>query len=219
MILAVIKYSKKKDGSEKLSTNFTVKEFACKDGSDTIYISQELVKVLQKIRTKFKKSITINSGYRTPTYNRKIGGSYSSYHTKGMAADIAIKGVDPLQVALYAHSILGSTGGVEVGSYSEGTDGYIHIDVRTSGWRAIKPNSSGSYTTYSTFLPTVKYGTKGDAVTVLSRKLKKLGYMTSVKSQVDSSMYSAIKAFQSKNGLSQDGVCGAKTWEALINEL
>lgn len=217
--MAVIRYSKKNDGAEKLSTNFTVKEFACKDGSDEILISQELVQVLQKIRTKFKKAVTINSGYRTPTYNRKIGGSYKSLHTQGLAADIAVKGVDPLAVAMYAHSILGSSGGVEVGSYNEGTGGYIHIDVRNTSWRAIKPNTTGTYTTYTSFLPTVRYGTVGASVTVLSRKLKKLGYMTSVKNRCDSIMFSAIKAFQAKAGLTQDGICGVKTWNALIEEL
>ena len=218
--MAVIKYSYKKDGKEKLSTNFSVYEFRCKDGSDAILISQELVKVLQKIRTKFKKKLTITSGYRTSTYNRQIGGSYSSYHTKGMAADFVVEGVDPLVVAEYAHSILGSTGGVEVGSYDEGTDGYVHVDVRTTAWRAIRAQRSpNTYTTYLTFLPTVRYGSKGASVKVLSRKLKKLGYMTSVKSQVDSAMYSSIKSFQTKSGLTADGICGAKTWKALVKEL
>ena len=217
--MAVIKYSKKKDGDEKLSTNFTVKEFACKDGSDEILISQELVQVLQKIRTKFKKPVAINSGYRTSTYNRKIGGAYKSMHTQGLAADIAVKGVDPLAVAMYASKLLGKTGGVEVGSYNEGTGGYIHIDVRTTPWRSIKPSASAPYTTYTTFLPTIKYGSTGAGVTVLSRKLKKLGYMTAVKDRCDSIMYSAIKSFQSKAGLTQDGICGEKTWVAIISEL
>ena len=43
-------YSLKKDGSKKLSQNFTVSEFACKDGSDKVLIDTTLVDVLQKIR-------------------------------------------------------------------------------------------------------------------------------------------------------------------------
>ena len=31
-------YSKAKDGGKKLSTNFAVKEFACKDGSDAVLV-------------------------------------------------------------------------------------------------------------------------------------------------------------------------------------
>ena len=44
-------YSKKKDGGRKLSTNFTVKEFACSDGSDAVLVAPRLVMVLQSIRS------------------------------------------------------------------------------------------------------------------------------------------------------------------------
>ena len=49
-------YSKSKYGNMKLSANFKVKEFACKDGSDPIFTNDELVEVLQKIRDHFKKA-------------------------------------------------------------------------------------------------------------------------------------------------------------------
>ena len=48
-------FSKAKDGNVNLSKNFKVKEFACKDGSDPIFINSELVDVLQKIRDHFGK--------------------------------------------------------------------------------------------------------------------------------------------------------------------
>lgn len=75
MAVVICAYSKKKDGNKKLSTNFKVKEFACSDGSDPIFIAPELVEVLQKIRTYFGKAVTINSAYRTPTRNKKVGGA------------------------------------------------------------------------------------------------------------------------------------------------
>ena len=65
--MAIKAYSKKKDGNKKLITNFSVKEFACTDGSDPIFIDTELVSILQKIRTHFGKAVTITSAYRTPT--------------------------------------------------------------------------------------------------------------------------------------------------------
>lgn len=64
-------YSKAKNGSVKLSANFKVSEFACKDGSDTVFISPGLVTVLQKIREHFAKPVNITSAYRTDTYNKK----------------------------------------------------------------------------------------------------------------------------------------------------
>lgn len=81
-------YSVKNQGNVKLSANFTVKEFACKDGSDSVLVDTALVEVLQKIRDYFGKPVIINSAYRTPEHNRKVGGSSGSYHVKGMAADI-----------------------------------------------------------------------------------------------------------------------------------
>ena len=119
-------YSKAKDGNKKLSTNFKVSEFACKDGSDTIFISASLVNVLQKIRTHFGKAVNINSAYRTEAYNKKVGGATYSQHQYGTAADIVVNGVDPKTVAAYAEKLLPGTGGI--GIY----DGFVHIDVRTS---------------------------------------------------------------------------------------
>ena len=53
-------------GEKKLSTNFRVCEFSCKDGADIIPIDMELVGVLQDVRDHFKVPVAINSAYRTP---------------------------------------------------------------------------------------------------------------------------------------------------------
>lgn len=119
-------YSKAKDGNKNLSTNFKVKEFACTDGSDPIFIDSELVNVLQKIRSYFGKSVTITSAYRTPGRNKAVGGETYSQHLYGKAADIKVKGVTPQKVAGYAETLLYNKGGI--GKY----DTFTHIDVRSS---------------------------------------------------------------------------------------
>lgn len=119
-------YSKAKDGNKNLSTNFKVREFACTDGSDPIFIDSELVNVLQKIRTHFGKSVTITSAYRTPGKNKAVGGETYSQHLYGRAADIKVKGVSPAKVAAYAETLLKNRGGI--GTYST----FTHIDVRSS---------------------------------------------------------------------------------------
>ena len=117
-------YSKSKDGNKNLSKNFKVKEFACKDGSDPVFISPELVEVLQNIRDHFGKAITINSAYRTPSHNKKEGGATNSQHLYGTGADIKVTGITPKQVAQYAETLLSGRGGI--GIYST----FTHIDVR-----------------------------------------------------------------------------------------
>jgi len=117
-------YSKSKDGNKKLSANFKVKEFACLDGTDTIFISDELVKILQKVRTYFGRAVIINSAYRTETHNKKVGGSVDSQHKYGMAADIRINGVSPKTIATYINTLMPNSGGI--GVYSS----FVHIDVR-----------------------------------------------------------------------------------------
>lgn len=120
--MTVKTYSLKKDGNKKLSTNFKVKEFACKDGSDKILIDTELVELLQKLRNHFGKPIKINSAYRTMTHNKKVGGSTNSQHLKGKAADIQVAGINPILVAMYSEKL--NAGGI--GVYKT----FTHIDTR-----------------------------------------------------------------------------------------
>ena len=123
--MAIKSYSLKKDGNIRLSTNFKVKEFACQDGSDPIFIDSELVSVLQKIRNHFGKPVTITSAYRTPTHNKTVGGTTYSQHLYGKAADIKVQGIAPKEVAEYAESLLDEGG---IGIYNT----FTHIDVRST---------------------------------------------------------------------------------------
>ena len=119
-----VTYSKKASGNKKLSENFTVSEFACKDGSDKVIINSALVELLQKIRNHFKTPVTITSGYRTAAYNKAVGGAANSQHCLGTAADIVISGVAPLEIAQYAEYLMQNSGGI--GLYSN----FTHVDVR-----------------------------------------------------------------------------------------
>ena len=117
-------YSKSKDGNTKLAKNFTVKEFACKDWSDPIFINSELVDVLQKIRDHFGELVTITSAYRTVARNNAIKGAKYSQHLYGNADDIKVQGTAPKTVSEYANKLIPNKGGI--GTY--GT--FTHIDVR-----------------------------------------------------------------------------------------
>ena len=56
-------------------------------------------KVLQPVRDHYGKGVKVNSGYRSPESNAAVGGSRTSDHCKGQAADIEIPGVPNAELA------------------------------------------------------------------------------------------------------------------------
>lgn len=209
-------YSKRFDGEKKLAPHFLVREFACKDGSDMILISEELVELLERIRNHFNSPVTITSGFRTVSQDKRVGGSGSGYHTKGMAADIVVSKVDPAVVALYAQSLLGSKGGVECGCYLQG--GYVHVDVRLSKWRAVKAYSDRTYETISgNLFPSITKGNSGQSVVLLQRMLNACGFdCGAVDGICGVQTKQAIKDYQRSVMLDDDGICGPLTWNEIL---
>lgn len=112
----------------KVGQNFNASEFQCKDKSEYLLIATELIGILDRIRIHFNAPVYINSGYRTPKWNEKVGGAPNSLHCKGMAADIWVKGHSSTEVAKYADSIM------EKGGIIRYTN-FVHIDVRESKYR------------------------------------------------------------------------------------
>ena len=138
--MAIKQYSLKAGSAKQLSPAFRVREFRCRDGTDTILIDEGLVVVLQCIREHFGKPVTITSGYRTEHYNnvtlpaKGIKTSRNSRHLLGRAADIQVQDTDPLAVAAYAESLMPGWGGV--GRYPKDAahptrkTGWVHVDTR-----------------------------------------------------------------------------------------
>lgn len=112
----------------KVGQNFNASEFQCKDKSEYLLIATELIGILDRIRIHFNSPVRINSGYRTPEWNTKVNGAPDSYHCKGMAADIVVKGHSSTEVAKYADSIM------DCGGIIRHTN-FIHIDVRETKYR------------------------------------------------------------------------------------
>ena len=120
-------YSVKRDGESKVSKHFRVREFASKDGADKVLIDDDLVKLLENIReASGGKSVTINSGYRSPEHNKAVGGVSNSQHVKGTAADIVVADTDPLTVGQIAEYYLNTKGGI--GVYKS----FTHVDTRAN---------------------------------------------------------------------------------------
>lgn len=132
--MAIKEYSLRKDGAKQLSPAFRVREFRCRDGTDAVLIDEELVVVLQCIREHFGRPVHITSGYRTAAHNTAVGGSKSSQHLLGRAADLWVEGTTVENVAAYAEGLLVNRGGI--GRYPKDakhptrTTGWVHIDTR-----------------------------------------------------------------------------------------
>jgi hypothetical protein len=58
-------------------------------------------KVLQPVRDHYGKGVKVNSGFRHPEVNAKVGGSKTSDHCRGQAADIEIPGVANAELAAW----------------------------------------------------------------------------------------------------------------------
>jgi uncharacterized protein YcbK (DUF882 family) len=88
--------------SGKLTEHFTVAELNPKGHPLTLEQLNNLKALAIKLEA-FRKvcgnrPITVTSGYRTPEHNRRVRGATNSYHLKGLAADIQVKGMSPQRV-------------------------------------------------------------------------------------------------------------------------
>ena len=125
-------YSLAAESERQITPHFKVREFACSDGSDPVFISQPLAELLENIRVHFGAAVHIHSGYRTVSFNASLkNSSKKSQHCNGLAADLHVDGHTHQEVYNYACQLLVDHGGV--GLYSWG----VHIDVRAnkSRWK------------------------------------------------------------------------------------
>lgn len=116
----------------KLTKNFNREEFDCRDGTKvplSLFSNvQELAQNLQVLRDDIGEPVRVNSGYRTPAYNKKIGGASKSQHTLAKAADITAKSFTPRQLAARIEKLIkaGKMRQGGIGIYP----GFVHYDVR-----------------------------------------------------------------------------------------
>lgn len=97
----------------QLTTHFSLEEFcrssvAERRGIDNTPSSlvvgrlRVVAEGLEKVRAAlpiFNTPILVDSGYRCPELNGAVGGSKTSAHVEGWAADILVKGIPPLEAA------------------------------------------------------------------------------------------------------------------------
>jgi len=118
------------DYEEKLTDDFKWGEFWSNSASGKkieppFSLKENIIMVakeLQKIRDEIGKPIRINSGWRTEEWNKAVGGSKTSYHLKGLAADIRVY-IPQKELLVYIGRFTEFKG---IGISSS----FIHVDLR-----------------------------------------------------------------------------------------
>ncbi|WP_370633347.1 YcbK family protein [Nitratireductor sp. B36] len=117
-------------GMARLAPNGLLKQ---RESVDTACLKPALVGMLKAIERHYGKRIVVTSGYRSPSYNRRVRGARKSLHMYCAAADIQIDGVSKWELAKYVRSMPGRGG---VGTYCHTKS--VHVDVgpeRDWNWR------------------------------------------------------------------------------------
>ena len=93
------------NSNAKLSEHFSLGEFTKSNSHPEVYNIpshesianlKRLCQWLEVLRERAGTPIRINSGYRSPQLNRKIGGVANSNHLTGCAVDIRVSGMEQL---------------------------------------------------------------------------------------------------------------------------
>lgn len=131
----------------RLSAHFVIEEFDCKDGTkvrprEFSGLEYHCRQYLEPMRKKFGPC-SVHSGYRTPDYNRRVGGVSGSYHIypehdgNDQAADVSFARGNPEAWGAFANNIRKTkrNGRGGIGIYP--TKGFVHIDLRDyqADWR------------------------------------------------------------------------------------
>ena len=101
--------------------NFSPDEIRCR-GTGRLIVKPEAMDALQMARDIVGKPLHINSGYRSPEYNKQVGGVPNSYHTQGMAFDISLRNIDRYELV----AALRKAGFTGIGHYPT----FVHADIR-----------------------------------------------------------------------------------------
>ena len=106
-----------------LTRNFSSIEISCKCGCGRARITPDLINKLQAMRTIAGMPVTINSAVRCKAHNKAVGGSETSSHLHGEAADIKVEN-DAQRGVMIPAAI--KAGFDRIGISKKG---FIHVDV------------------------------------------------------------------------------------------
>ena len=111
--------------------------------------------ILEPVRIKFDKPITITSGYRSEELCEAIGSKKTSQHTTGNATDFEISGVSNLEVALWIENHCDFDQLILEYYTGEANSGWIHVSYKDGSNRKQVLTFDGK--SYTNGLPEAKW--------------------------------------------------------------
>lgn len=223
--MSVKTYSK---GEQKqLSKNFKLSEFHChcnRSDCKTTRIDDELLDRLQYMRDRADINVNINSGYRCAKHNasKAVGGSKTSKHPMGQAADIVVKGMKASDMAKLAveagfRGVILYNNRVHVDTRQ--TDTFYHRDYNNGRYSKPAKSSWGASAVVNPWVEpteTVKKGSKGLTVKWVQWALKRAGIkLDKIDGSFGPATDKAVRKFQTDKQLEVDGRVGPATRAAL----
>ena len=206
--MSVITYNYSTDKNKKLPDHFSVGEFASPSDYNGNYpaqilIDSDLIDVLEMVYSHFgADKCIINSGYRSSSCDKAVGGSGYGPHTYGCAADTYFyKNGQPIGSRLIA-CYLQDVGAHGIGYCCGGNYYGTYIDTLSRVWHGDERDYSVTVSDYYSYTGTTKsevYGSGG--------------------SSAPTSDNSDVKNVQKWLGVTADGIYGNQTKAALVKKL
>lgn len=176
-------------------------------------------KILEPVRAHFGKAVTINSSYRSPAVNAKVGGSKTSQHCNGEAVDFEIQGISNKALADWVGDNLEFDQVIlEFWSSKEGANsGWVHASIKRNGKNrkqrliATKKGGKTTYTPVADFDPSTVPG-EVKHIAAIAKQAAAVPTKEIAATTVKST--NPIAALQEKVGVTADGVFGPGTMRA-----
>lgn len=177
----------------------TVREFRSNSSSNILWTSRETMRSWNSFRSLYGRGIFVGFAFKRPWEG---GHANQSQHYAGTAFDVGQNLSSSGRAAM--RNLAASSGFWGYVEPINLTPRWVHFDDRTT---------AAGY-------PTVRFGSKGNYVCVAQDALNTLGYETGGLDGIfGTQTRNAVLTFQSRNGLSTDGILGPLTWSRLMAQV
>ena len=128
--------------SRQITEHFNEDELRCSCGCERMEFSDRSIRILETLRKRVGRAVTISSGYRCPKYNAEVSatgltGPHTITSNHNVTVDIRVSGIAAVDV-LHAALNLGFTG-IGVKQSGPHPARFIHLDMISPGAQHPRP--------------------------------------------------------------------------------